>query len=243
MNTLMLVAVAGALTALITLLWLVVRAFKKHAGWGIAVLLLSPFTATAFGIRYWQDEKKPFLAYISTFVAAMALGLYAFAAWGDGDLRQASQQLMQYVQNQGPASAQTDGLMNVSLASIDNPAPDPEGRQQPEQQQAALAVQDAAVAPAPEKEQYDLSSIAKKSMPKQERFRLVYTPIKVSDAQYYVGSTVKITRKNVPEKEYRLTAASANSLALAQRNSHGSFSFKFRHSDIEKIRVLTKQPY
>jgi hypothetical protein len=59
----------------------------------------------------------------------------------------------------------------------------------------------------------------------------------------YVGSVVKVTRKNVPEKEYRLTGASGSKLQLVQRTSGGSFSFKYRKRDIEKIRVLVNKPY
>ena len=67
--------------------------------------------------------------------------------------------------------------------------------------------------------------------------------IKVADARNYVGSTVKVTRKNVVEKEYRLVKASENRLEFAQNAGTGSYTFRYRNSDIEKIRVLTRQPY
>jgi len=253
MNTLLLVALPAGLITMIALLWLVVRAFRKHAGWGVAVLLLSPFAATLFGIHYWKDEKQPFLVYLCTFTTAIALGLYAFAAWGDGDLRQASQQLRQIIRDAAPLHADTDEMMNARLTPAADPAPVAENLQPPVMPAAAATATavaadatdaaPAAAAPPPKKQQYDLSSIAKKITPRQERYRLGYVPIKVADAKNYVGSTVKITRRNVPEKEYRLTGVTENSLELAQRNSHGSFSFRFRNSVIEKIRVLTKQPY
>ena len=44
-----------ALIALVSLLWLIVRAFKKHALWGFSVLLFSPVSAACFGIRYWRE--------------------------------------------------------------------------------------------------------------------------------------------------------------------------------------------
>jgi len=71
----------------------------------------------------------------------------------------------------------------------------------------------------------------------------VYLPIKVTDAKNYVGSTVKVTRKNVPEKEYRLIGASGRRLKLAQNTGQGSYSFHYNIRDIEKIRVLTQQQY
>ena len=39
-----------------------------------------------------------------------------------------------------------------------------------------------------------------------------------------------------------LTGASRNRLQFAQRNRGGNFSFSFRYSDIEKLRVLVKRP-
>jgi hypothetical protein len=77
----------------------------------------------------------------------------------------------------------------------------------------------------------------------QARYRLVYKPIPIADAKLYVGYTVKVIRKGVQEKEYRLTGATANKIRLAQRNSYGTYSFSYHNRDIEKIRVLTRQPY
>ena len=249
MNTLLLIAQLFGLTATIALLWLVVRAFKKHIGWGFAVLLLSPFAATFFGIKYWDKEKKPFLAYISTFTTALALGLYVFTAWGGWDLVQASQQVRQGIQNEDLTETDARAFMNAGLSFIEKAKPAPEDQQQLDmireelnRQQAAGSAETPVTAPVPKKKVYDLSSIARKVKPREKRYRLTYVPIEVTEAKDYVGSTVKVTRRNVPEKEYRLTGATSNSLEFAQRNSHGSFSFKFRHSDIEKIRVLTTQP-
>lgn len=247
MNSLLLIAQLFGLTTTIALIWLVVRAFKRHMGWGFAVLLLSPFAAAFFGIKYWEDEKKPFLAYMFTFVTAFAFGLYVFTTLGGWELVQASQRVQQGIQNENLTQADAHAFMNASLSFIEKTEPGPEDqqkldliREELDQQQAAMPPETAATAPV--KKDYDLRSMAKKVTPNQERYRLTYVPIKVTDAKYYVGSTVKVTRRNVPEKEYRLTGVTANSLEFAQRNRHGSFSFKFRNSDIEKIRVLTKQP-
>ncbi len=78
--------------------------------------------------------------------------------------------------------------------------------------------------------------------PEEDRYRLVYRTIKISDAPSYVGATVKVTRRNAQEKEYRLTAANKHSLQLAQRNRNGTYSFLLYNRDIEKLRVLIKQP-
>ena len=62
------------------------------------------------------------------------------------------------------------------------------------------------------KEDLSLATISKKVQPEQERYRLEYLPIPVDDAKNYVGYTVKVIRKGVQEKEYRLTGATANSV-------------------------------
>lgn len=249
MNILLLAAQLFGLTATIALIWLVVRAFKKHLGWGFAVLLLSPFAATFFGIKYWQDEKVPFLAYISSFVTAIALALYVFTAWGGWELVQAGQRVQQGIQGDDLTDADAHAFMKAGLMFLENSKPGAEDQQkletirdELERQQSALSPQTAAPEPEPQKKVYDLRSIARKVKPVQERYRLVYVPIEPAEARDYVGSTMKVTRRNVPEKEYRLTGASGNNLEFSQRTKHGTFSFKFRLKDIEKIRVLTKQP-
>ena len=249
MNTLLLVAQLFGLIATITLIWLVVRAFKKHIGWGFAVLLLSPFAAAFFGIKYWKNEKTPFLAYISTFTTAIVLGMYVFTSMGGWELLQASQRVQQGIFDENLTQSDAHAFMKAGLNFIEKSEPGPEDqqkldliREELDRQQSTMSPPTAAAAPAPKKQEYDLRSLARKVKPRQEHYRLVYVPIEVDDAKDYVGSTVKVTRRNVVEKEYRLTGATANSLEFAQRNKHGSFSFKFRNSDIERIRVLTKQP-
>ena len=86
MNPLVLAAQFLGISTFVTLIWLVVRAFRKHAGWGFAVLLFSPIGAALFGARYWDDEKKPFLAYGTSLVATLTLGIYLFTTQGGMEL-------------------------------------------------------------------------------------------------------------------------------------------------------------
>lgn len=90
MNILNQISQLLGLLAFIALIWLIVRAFRKHVLWGLAVMLLSPISATIFGIKYWKHEKLPFLAYITTFIPAAMLGLYMFTAWGGWNVVQTS---------------------------------------------------------------------------------------------------------------------------------------------------------
>ena len=250
MNTLSLVAQVTGFTALVTFIWLLARAFGRHSGWGMAVLLFSPISAVAFGIKHWKDEKIPFLAYITTSVTAIALSLYLFTAWGGWELLRASQQVQLGIATQTLTESNVQALMTVSQSFDEQSGFDLQSsslllRAQRDlaMQEEQLAAEEAAKTEAARKEQLDFDSIARKTKPRQERYRLTYVTIKVADAPNYVGSTVKVTRKNVVEKEYRLIGVSGNRLEFSQRAGSGSYTFKYRRKDIEKIRVLTKQPY
>jgi hypothetical protein len=70
------------LISLIALIWLIVLAFRRSALWGFAVLLLSPITATIYALKYWDESKKPFGVYASSFVAGFLTFAYIFSSWG-----------------------------------------------------------------------------------------------------------------------------------------------------------------
>jgi hypothetical protein len=250
MNTLSLIALLTGFTAFLTYIWLVSRAFHTHTGWGMAVLLLSPFSAVVFGIKHWRADKAPFLAYMTTSIAAIALWLYLFSSWGGWELLHASQQVKEGIKTHTLTERDTQSLISVSQSFDEQSGLDMQSSRLLAQAKRELALQAenlaaaaAVEAKAAEKGRLDFDKIDKKVKPVQERYRLAYVTIKVADAPKYVGSTVKVTRKNVVEKEYRLVNASANRLELAQHAGSGMYTFRFRYSDIEKIRVLTKQPY
>ena len=63
-------------------------------------MLLSPISATVFGIKYWTGEKKPFLAYITTFIPAVALGFYVFSTLGGWNLVHATLNVQQGIESE-----------------------------------------------------------------------------------------------------------------------------------------------
>ena len=250
MNTLSLIALLTVFTAFLTYIWLVSRAFHTHTGWGMAVLLLSPFSAVVFGIKHWRADKTPFLAYITTSMAAIAFWLYLFSSWGGWELLHASQQVKEGITTHSLTERDTQSLISISQSFDEQSGLDMQSSKLLAQAKRELALQAEILAAAAAaetvgtgKERLDFDRIDKKVKPAQERYRLAYVTIKVADAPNYIGSTVKVTRKNVLEKEYRLINASGKRLELAQRAGSGSYTFRYRNSDIEKIRVLTRQPY
>lgn len=72
MNLLVLLMPVLGLAALAAFIWLVVVAFQRSAMWGVLVLLFSPITAIVFAVMYWDDSKKPFLAYVGSCAAWIA---------------------------------------------------------------------------------------------------------------------------------------------------------------------------
>jgi hypothetical protein len=249
-NLPLLTQLSGILT-LLALLWLTIRAFRKHPVWGFMVLLLSPIGAAVFGINQWPDEKKPFLTYITSFSISMVLVAYLFTSWGGWELIQAYKRVQEGIQTHSLRREDATAYLHTSLTFSERSGLDPEDQQQYnamrrhlaqlDEAEQARALQEAARAESA-REELSRTTISRKVQPEQENYRLEYKPIPVSDAKDYVGSTVKIVRKGVVEKEYRLTGASGNRLQLAQRNSGGNYSFSYRTRDIEKIRVLTRQP-
>ena len=72
------------LASIVTYIWLTVLAFKKSTGWGLAVLLLSPFAMIFYAIKFWDEAKKPFLIHMGSiagifvifFMVVQSLGFF-----------------------------------------------------------------------------------------------------------------------------------------------------------------------
>jgi hypothetical protein len=250
MTILPLITQVAAIFTLLALIWLTVRAFMKKPAWGFAVMLLSPVSATFFGLKYWDEEKKAFLAYLTTFVTTLALAMYLFTTWGGWELLRATHQVNRGIQSEMLTAQDAELFMKANISFIEKSGLDiqDEGRMAQVNRKLASeaevqAAREQAAAETADDEQLNVDTISKKVEVKKERYRLVYLPIDVADAKNYVGSTVKVTRKNVPEKEYRLIGSTGRKLEFSQRAGHGSYSFHYNTRDIEKIRVLTKQLY
>jgi hypothetical protein len=234
-----------ALTAICALIWLTIRAFKTNAGWGFAVLLLSPFSATVFGVKHWEKQREPFLLYITTFTATLALCIYLFTVTGGLELLRLSASIQQGIQAQILVENNRYGLMRTSY-SVDE-ASGMDGRFHQDQEFANARLSEnttgALNAETRAEETADIENEHAMEEKKPVRYRLAYMPIKLIDTKNYIGTTAKITRKNVPEKEYRITGASPRHIELAQRSNGGQFSFRLKNSDIDNIRVLVNEPY
>ena len=247
MNLLTQMALLAGLIAGISLLWLVGRAFSKHTVWGLAVLFLSPVTAVIFGIRYWRNEKGPFLVYLATFTLAVTLGLYVFTVKGGWDAVRTALHTQQYPNLQfndgsGKMTFVHTKLNAVREASVpDEMAASHHDQPTPTQPQPADSPAIDSGKATPEKDSFKVTSA--KPTGSKKRYRAAYVKIPTSMASDYIGMTVKVKRLNRPEQDCVLRKVTPTSLGFEQHTSGGILSFAYRHSEIEKLRVLVKQPY
>ena len=231
------------------LIWLAIRAFRTHSGWGLAVLLLSPFSATIFGVKYWEQQKKPFLMYISTTVAAFGLSIYLFTASGGVDMLRHTASIQQEIMEQILLEQNADGFIKAGYAADNPPAVEDSSTPDPGMEEAdsldSETVAEAADSEAQVETETETETETEAAITDEKpvRYRLAYVPIRLADTGDYIGKTAKITRRNVPEKEYRITGSTPRYLELAQRSVGGQYSFRFKKSNIDRIRVLINEPY
>jgi hypothetical protein len=250
MNILTQIALLAGLIAGISLVWLVGRAFSKHAAWGLAVLCLSPVTAVIFGIRHWRDEKGPFLVYVAAFTTAVTLGLYVIAVEGGWDAVHTALHTQQNMYLQVSGGNSNVSFLQTSLNSVggasmhvheDKAAGTGHEQVRPIQPDPAEPPTNASRQVPPEKSTTRVTTA--KSTDSQKHYRATYVQIPPSMADDYIGMTVKVKRLNRPEQDCVLRRVTPTALGFEQHSRGGIFSFEYRHTDIEKLRVLVKQTY
>jgi len=249
MNILTQVALLAGLIAFVSLLWLVGRAFAKHPVWGLAVLFLSPLASAAFGIRYWRDEKGPFLVHVATLTVAVTLGLYGVAAGGGWNALRSAFLVPQPATFHSPSRAVGMTFVPTSLNadSLSPAVQNARGIANGAHPARGQPVQQGATAPATSTETRANTEpgtptvFSAKPIAPKISYRASYVPIDPSMAGDYVGLTVKVKRLNRPEQDCVLRRVSPTTLAFEQHTRGGTFSFEYRQRDIEKLRVLVKQ--
>ncbi len=129
MHKLVLASQVLGVVALVAFIWLVVRAFKTRICWGSAVLLLPPITATLDAVEDWDEAKKPFLLFMTTFFASAAIGLYVFTAWGGWKSVQAAYRVKEGIQQQTLTEEDTKGFMRSNLDFLEKASQSEQDRQ------------------------------------------------------------------------------------------------------------------
>jgi len=248
MNILSQIALLAGLIAVFSLIWLAARAFGKHMVWGLVVLFLSPVAAVFFGIRYWRDEKGPFLVYLTTFSIAMTLGLYVFTVQGGWDAMRTAFNNQQHTDLRIFGGNGKMTFVHTSLNSVaETPERNGKATARPVQTipvptNTAGSQPSAGDQVTPEAGTPAVTSA--KPTTARKRYRASYVAISPSLANDYIGMTVKVKRMNRPEQDCVLRSVTAAGLGFEQHiRGGGTLSFKYRQSDIENLRVLVKQAY
>jgi hypothetical protein len=248
MNILYQIALLAGLIAGISLIWLAGRAFSKHMAWGLVVLFLSPLAAVIFGIRYWRDEKGPFLVYVATFSIAMTLGLYMFTVQGGWDAVRTALRNQQHIDLRMSGGNGKMSFLHTSLNSVAE-APDRNNKEAARPKQTGPVPTETVgsqTSPGDEvtPEAGTTAVTSAKPTAQKKRYRASYVAIPPSMADDYIGMTVKVKRMNRPEQDCVLRSVTPAGLGFEQHiRGGGTFAFKYRQSDIEKLRVLVKQAY
>lgn len=129
MRMLLAVSLLLFLVSFVGYIWLVVRAFKKEVLWGFGVLLLSPIVAVVFAVKYWREAKKPFLVYITSSVAAFAVSVYVFMAWGGWQIMGTAMQVTKGIEQQTLTEKDALRFMQSGLDFAENAAATDEEKQ------------------------------------------------------------------------------------------------------------------
>lgn len=267
MGSLFLGALLLGVIALAAFIWLVVLAFKQHVGWGLALLLFSPISATIYAIKYWPQVKKPFLLHVTAMVASIGLAFYAFAAAGGMQVIQAAYQVHEGIQKQTLTEEQAKDFMKSGLEFMEKTAETEEQRQQiavirkgfeqPEsgsgkdaQHQASrdleelLGLDDSQHRPEgiePE------TGARRQEAPVPGRVASVpahgsqgpgHKVISPAEAKHYIGSRVLLTGMNDVPQECRLIGVHRDTLEFERRFGYGSISFHYKIKNIESLTVL-----
>ena len=238
MNTLLLIAAFFALVATGAWIWLLVRGFKTSALWGFGILLLSPISAIFFGVYYWEKQREPFLLYTTTITAMYSLLIYMFTVSGGMEAVRIAYNLQQGGMSQNMSEDFKREMMHANFSVEQKSILAEMFQQDPDFFNSDISEENS--------EELDAETPTEETAEIKEkpvRHRLTYVPVKLSEIQKYIGTTAKVTRKNVEEKEYLITGASPRHIEVAQRSRSGNFSFHFKNSDIEKIRVLINEAY
>ena len=237
-----------SLIGLVGFIWLCVVAFKRHPGWGLLVLFLSPITAIVFAIKHWQDSKKPFLVYMGSFTACMAVVFYLVSTVGMQLM--ALGQSVQADSEQGAAGSTYDATEPAAAAGALDPQQEAELRQMVQEQHSEEAqahepplgpgVMRAAGEPDPTEGHDSVPALAGGAEGSGYLSDVVppgFRSIPVGQAAEYVGKSIRVVATNGREIQGKLADAKPQMLLIEREFSGGTITFELAAADVETLLV------
>ncbi len=252
------------LVSLVAYVWLVVVAFKRSVGWGIGVLLLSPISAIIFAVKYWQESKKPFLIYIGSISASIAMVFAMFAFMGgfammslaskmsEGEVGEAEvaafmEQQTDRMEESGQLSEEErEQLQQVRrrqlqqmTSSRDEATPGTtSGSDQPSTNPTPVQSQPQTRQPLPPvAEAPELQNTGPAATGPRTR-----DLVRMSEVSRYVGQMLRIVTEDGRSFKGRLVAANGNELMFEKRISSGMITVPWDKSEIQSLYKVRKRP-
>ncbi|HEC12346.1 MAG TPA: DUF308 domain-containing protein [Acidiferrobacteraceae bacterium] len=236
------------IVVLVSFIWLVVVAFKRHLGWGFAVLLLSPIAAIIFAIMYWREAKYPFLIYIVAAGIQLSYAFKLFNEMGGGDIFQLAQQVGQGRLNKEQTA--TEFQRRFADRMLDNEQITQQQYEQllekleqsgpPDNQQDEAVTEEMLqriVSELPETHQKGRVR-AKLAAPKAvtvEPIKKEPVAIFVGDISGHIGRTLIITLRNGLKREGVLTEIKGATIIIKRPYRGGHTTFKIYRGDIDTV--------
>jgi len=242
------------LIGLVGFIWLCVVAFKRHPGWGLLVLFLSPITAIVFAIRHWHESKKPFLIYMGSLAASIALAVYTVSTVGlqmkamaeeaaaEMSAEMAAQPLGVDVEGQAQAPAQPQAAAAGAL----DPAEEAELRRAAESMREMNAPQGqeegatGSAEAAPGAGHDSLAGLTGELPPAGNLSEMVppgYHLVPVGKAGDYIGKNIRIVARDGKEITGRLADAGPQTLSVERLLSSGTITFELAAGEVETLLV------
>lgn len=223
------------LVSLAGFVWLLVVAFRHSVGWGLLVLFLSPITALIFAVKNWEESRRPFLLYVGSGAASLAV-MFAALAWFAGSAAVAM----------SDSVAEMDAEAVMASTHAIEPGAEPPGA--PDETNAAPAAATAGgLEPMPLVGTQDGSQAMPPSLAtdvsEEERAALHdllegQEEISITEARQHVGELLRVTERGGLEHVGTLAEVTERSLVLERSIAYGSFSFEIPQRDITTIEIV-----
>jgi len=227
-----------SIIVILSYLWLMIEGFKKHVMWGIGIFFI-PLVAIVFAVMNWQKAKIPFLTYL---IASILLVAAIFEPMTE--VINEAVKLEQRVETGELTKQQSQKILQQKIMKIfsiqQGNAVDDDNLLTPEEQrieslraelqlknEAALASQAYAEEQAAKEEKVE--EVLRKVK--------VFTPIKISESNQYIGKKIRIVSFEGVERQGILINAGFDRLTLDRKLAGGGFKFDVLIKDIKTLEV------
>lgn len=223
---------------MISSLWLTIVGFKKHILWGIGMIFI-PVVALVFTAMNWSKAKKPFLTYLISSVLLVAVIFEPMQV-----VMNESKELFQQVERGEITEQQAQEMIQQQMIQIflgeqgtvinDDDLLTPEEQRINALSEELQIKNDAAIA----SQEYAAKQAKKVEEVEEIRRKVkVFTPIKISEANKYVGKIVRIVSFEGVERQGTLISAGYDRLNLDRKMAGGRFKFDVLTKDINILEV------